>query len=572
MRCGWSALFALAAVPACSANAFGHKQGSVLALTEAPGARGSCAGGVGPPRCGLRAPWSGTSREIQPPGAPLCTRLAEQFPKFDRYAFPAEACCLGAPRAGARGGSGSDNDRRKPLCFVEPFLQACDGVGFGFIAKLTIWQAAGCLQNGYQPVVSWRAGTPEFIPASNGTNFFEWWFAQPLSLEDALTGGGGGGGGGSGGAPRPRKALCVSGFGEQNTRSKSESEAVRLLFTLQPPLQARVDAIVARWRGRPVLGVHVRGTDHDEYGGAMRHKLYTIDNWVARAATELAALGTGAILFLASDSEEAVVRFRARFGDGVLFTADELGGRVIRSALYAGEGVHRIPVLAVKGTAEDPAAYARAQGDGVLLDIEALSRCTAILWAPRTNVIELAVMLATARGAPPRLVEVGAAKGAAINMPPTDTNGILEWKEHIPSAQKALMLRPARYKGIESAMNHKALAKIGRQCFDGHGSAHFMRELSAREKTLSPFIRENVAGCRKSTPSAARALQRCRAEQLFGWAAAEHDSLQCFLRHRSASVCHHRAVDGELEKGIGWGAERKAPGSPLNFWVSQLPF
>ncbi len=93
---------------------------------------------------------------------------------------------------------------------------------------------------------------------------------------------------------------------------------------LRAPLQADVDAFSTRhFTGRFVIGAHVRHPSHtvEQPGGVIAHE----DAYIDRIRAEIAdrALGEdGWTVFLATDQDRVVERFRAEFGDRVVYLAD----------------------------------------------------------------------------------------------------------------------------------------------------------------------------------------------------------------------------------------------------------
>jgi len=196
--------------------------------------------------------------------------------------------------------------------------------------------------------------------------------------------------------------------------------AAVLVLQLERGLQRRVDGLVAGMRAAAaavavaaaaaaaahggglrgkILGVHVRGTDHGmEMKSGNVFSLPHLMESVAAVAEAMAAASGGAapVIFLAADSHDAVAQFKARFGADRLFAA----AGVPRSAHHDDlNDAARFPMLG-GGPHEQVAARTRAQGSGLVVDAAVLARCDEVLYAPPTNVVSLALLLATAAGLP----------------------------------------------------------------------------------------------------------------------------------------------------------------------------
>ncbi len=105
---------------------------------------------------------------------------------------------------------------------------------------------------------------------------------------------------------------------------------------LRAPLQAEVDAFAARhFTGRFVIGAHVRHPSHtvEQPGARIAHD----DAYIQRIRAELArrALGEdGWVVFLATDQDRVVDRFRAEFGARVVYLTDVRRTREVEDAAF----------------------------------------------------------------------------------------------------------------------------------------------------------------------------------------------------------------------------------------------
>jgi glycosyltransferase involved in cell wall biosynthesis len=105
---------------------------------------------------------------------------------------------------------------------------------------------------------------------------------------------------------------------------------------LRAPLQAEVDAFASRhFTGRFVIGAHVRHPSHtvEQPGGIIAHDNAYID----RIRAELARRGLaedGWTIFLATDQDRVVDRFRAEFGDRVVYLTDVRRTREAEDAAF----------------------------------------------------------------------------------------------------------------------------------------------------------------------------------------------------------------------------------------------
>ncbi|HWB61081.1 MAG TPA: hypothetical protein VG733_16490 [Chthoniobacteraceae bacterium] len=93
--------------------------------------------------------------------------------------------------------------------------------------------------------------------------------------------------------------------------------AYRKYIRLRPHIEAKVQEFHARhMAGRRVIGVHVRNLAHQiEY---INGKGVGFETYASRIQAEIAGCKSDWAIFLATDVEEAVARFRKEFGDRVL--------------------------------------------------------------------------------------------------------------------------------------------------------------------------------------------------------------------------------------------------------------
>ena len=153
---------------------------------------------------------------------------------------------------------------------------------------------------------------------------------------------------------------------------------------LRPDLQADVDAFSQHhFAGRFVIGAHVRHPSHvvEQPGAVIAHD----DAYLRRIETELARRGLAGdawTVFLATDQERVVDRFRQAFGDRVAFLpgvrrtrpAEDAAFDRLSAAEKASDG-HQLQHL----VAADPANWSLSMAREVIRDAWLMARCNMLL-------------------------------------------------------------------------------------------------------------------------------------------------------------------------------------------------
>ncbi|WP_216851096.1 glycosyltransferase [Acidisphaera sp. L21] len=153
---------------------------------------------------------------------------------------------------------------------------------------------------------------------------------------------------------------------------------------LRPGLQAEIDAFSTQhFTGRFVIGAHVRHPSHtvEQPGAVIAHE----DAYITRIRAELAKrdLGdTGWTVFLATDQDRVVDRFRAEFGDRVTYLTDVRRTRPAEdaafdslSAVEKNQDGHQLQHL----VAADRSAWSIDMAKEVVRDAWLMSRCNMLL-------------------------------------------------------------------------------------------------------------------------------------------------------------------------------------------------
>ena len=153
---------------------------------------------------------------------------------------------------------------------------------------------------------------------------------------------------------------------------------------LRASLQADVDAFATRhFTGRFVIGAHVRHPSHtvEQPGGVIAHD----DAYIARIRAELAhrELGKdGWVVFLATDQDRVVDRFRAEFGDRVVYLTDVRRTREAEDAVFdqlsaaeKGQDGHQLQHL----VAADRRAWSVDMAKEIVRDAWLMARCDMLL-------------------------------------------------------------------------------------------------------------------------------------------------------------------------------------------------
>jgi hypothetical protein len=160
-----------------------------------------------------------------------------------------------------------EGEHGQTVCSIEMFLGDCHGTGFAYLYQSSMAMAAQCEYHGGIPTFNWRGGSDEFMPTSNGTNFWNWWF-EPVN-EDKLAG--------------AKSVVCLSGtmFNEGTSEGllsfaspyHLDPEPMAFLENVNSKygrpvksIRDRVDTFYdTHLRGHNVLAVQVRGGDKREY-------------------------------------------------------------------------------------------------------------------------------------------------------------------------------------------------------------------------------------------------------------------------------------------------------------------
>ena len=153
---------------------------------------------------------------------------------------------------------------------------------------------------------------------------------------------------------------------------------------LRAPLQADVDAFALRhFSGRFVIGAHVRHPSHtvEQPGGVIAHE----DAYVDRIRGELARRGLGGdgwTVFLATDQDRVVDRFRTEFGDRVVYLTDVRRTREAEDAEFdqlslaeKNQDGHQLQHL----VAADPGAWSVDMAKEIVRDAWLMARCNVLL-------------------------------------------------------------------------------------------------------------------------------------------------------------------------------------------------
>lgn len=124
-------------------------------------------------------------------------------------------------------------------------------------------------------------------------------------------------------------------------------------------------------RGHPLIGVHVRGTDHDLApwcGGDA-----AIEQYFAQIEDRLGAMGRrSSRIFLATDEQYVVERFAERFGDTVVYREQI---RSVNGDERFGQGPTGQPVPGYVASS----ALARLNGEDAVVDYLLLSQCEVLV-------------------------------------------------------------------------------------------------------------------------------------------------------------------------------------------------
>jgi hypothetical protein len=151
-----------------------------------------------------------------------------------------------------------------------------------------------------------------------------------------------------------------------NSERRSKLGAVfRKYFALQAPIASYVENIVKQnYKGRHVLGIHVRATD---YSNEYRETLIRPSEWIAATRRILSRMPAPRTIYLAADNQEIIDLFRK-----TAFDAKLVFSNAIRPQSYNASGWFNCNF-------NDKDCIQRAAA-GIIEDIWLLSRCDELLY------------------------------------------------------------------------------------------------------------------------------------------------------------------------------------------------
>ncbi|XP_068736124.1 uncharacterized protein [Montipora capricornis] len=265
-----------------------------------------------------------------------------------------------------------------PVCVVDPAITECSGMGFGAFLLLTLDQIQICHSLGiHHPVVFWR-GCNSACSRKRMINSWLWYFEPvnpglELQVEKVMCPFFTDGKGASILDSSFQNRSMVTGYDNSKIITKMTRMKVNKLIKhyARPnsEILERVRAIYNRqFSGYNMLGVHVRGTDH--WYETPQHRLPSIMNWVQRAWKIFETLPQPKKIFIASDNDEVIRKFKTVFGKQTIVSIN-----AVRAKRYHSE----LPPNLFKYNLTD--SFARAVGTQVLMDILLLAKCEHFLHA-----------------------------------------------------------------------------------------------------------------------------------------------------------------------------------------------
>ncbi len=176
----------------------------------------------------------------------------------------------------------------------------------------------------------------------------------------------------------PYSWLEIKDFSQDSDQNKYVSEVIGRYLRLNNDTDKYISESIKRALGnKKCIGVHVRGTDFK--AGYKNHPIYISTEEYIDEARNLIKSGKYDLIFLATDEEETIFRFKKEFGERVVYH------EAFRSSNGAAVGIHTSTGEKVR------ARHKYLLGLEVLTDMYTLAACDALVGC-KSNVVLHAIL------------------------------------------------------------------------------------------------------------------------------------------------------------------------------------